>query len=225
MPQLGWLDSPTGGAPRWVTKGAGGDWVRAVALVLDAFGESTRQAVKLRFPTGAPPDALATLAEERGEARATAFVYEDDNAFAERLRTSWSRREFSGTKRGLSTVFEAFGFPSFEVYDRQEWFPSKTWHAWIFLPYGSHPWGSGPKVGDGTQVGDGSTVGSSMRVEEVQNLRAVTASWVPPHTRTFLHLQTEDGVIVGDGSTVGDGSVVGGESCKLRLGKATLKVA
>lgn len=222
MPLLGWIDSPAGGAPRWVTRGAGGDWIRSVALWLDAFTESARQAVKLRFPTGAPPDALVAQAEERLEARATAFVYEDDNAFAERLRTSWSRREFNGTKPGLSTVFQAFGFPSFQVYDRQEWFPSKTWHAWIYLPKASHPWGPGPVVGDGSKVGQGKTVGSSMLTTQVRNIRQVTASWVPPHTRTFLHLQTEDGVIVGDGSEVGDGSVVGGKSCKLRLGKATL---
>jgi hypothetical protein len=222
MPLLGWLDSPTGGAPRWVTRGAGGDWVRSVALWLDAFTESARQAVRLRFPSHATPDALAEIGVERGEVRATAYLYEDDHAFAERVRTSWSRRAFSGTKRGLSTVFEAFGFASFQVYDLGEWFPSKSWHAWIFLPKASHPWGPAPKVGDGTKVGAGKTVGSSMLAIQVRNLRAVTASWVPPHTRTYLHLQTEAGVIVGDGSDVGDGSVVGGKSCKLRLGKATM---
>lgn len=224
MPLLGWLDTPAGGAPRWVSAGWGGDWLRAVALLLDAFSESARQAVKLSFPSTAPPDALAALGEELLEARATAFVYENDRAFGERLRTSWSRRSFSGTKQGLSTVFEAFGFPWFQVYDQQEWFPSKTWHAWIYLPKASHPWGPGPKVGDGSKVGDGQTVGSSMLGVQVRNLRAVTASWVPPHARVFLHLQTEDGPIVGDGSDVGDGSKVGGKSCKLRLGKSTLKV-
>lgn len=224
MPQLGWLDSPSGGAPRWVTKGWGGDWLRSVALVLDAFGESARQAVKLRFPTGAPPDALASLGEERLEVRATAFVYEDDNAFAERLRTSWSRRAFNGTKRGLSAVFAVFGFPSFEVYDRQEWFPSKKWHAWVFLPHGSHPWGPAATFGDGSEFGDGTTFGSSALVSQVRNVREVTASWVPPHTRTYLAIKTDDGAIFGDGSEFGDGTVFGGEElCCWRLGKVTLK--
>ena len=222
MPFLDWLDSAKAGSPRWLTHAAGGDWVRSVAIFLDACVETARQGVKLRFPSTAPPDALAAIAEERQEARATAVVYEADPAFAERLRTAWSRRAFNGTKTGLVAVVGAIGFGSFSVYDRLEWFPSKTWHAWVVVPFGAHPWGPGPVVGDGTVVGDGSTVGSSMRASEVRNLREVTASWVPPHTRTFLHLQLVDGVIVGDGSEVGDGSVVGGESCFLRLGKATL---
>lgn len=222
MPFLGWLDSAKAGAPRWITKGAAGEFLRATALTLDALVESGKQAVKLRFPSFSPPDGLAAIGEERLEARATVFVYEDDVAFAERLRTAWSRREFGGTKTGLSAVFEAFGFPSFQVFDKLEWFPSKLRHAWIYLPKASHPWGPGPVVGDGTKAGDGATVGSSLRVSEVRNIREVTASWCPPSERVFLHLQTEEGPVVGDGSDVGDGSLVGGKSCKLRLGKATL---
>ena len=222
MPFLDYLDSTAAGAPRWLTKGAGGDWLRAVGVTLDAVVETARQGVKLRFPSFAPPDALAAIGEERLEARATALVYEDDVAFGERLRTAWSRRKFSGTKTGLVAIFEVFGFGPYSVYDLAEWFPSKKWHAWVFLPKASHPWGPGPLVGDGSKVGEGKTVGSSMRVGQVRNIREVTASWVPPDTRTFLHLQTEDGAIVGDGSEVGDGSLVGGNSCKLRLGKASL---
>lgn len=222
MPFLGYLDSATAGAPRWLQKAAGGDWVRAVAVTLDAVVESARQGVKLRFPRFAAPDALAALAEERQEARATAYVYEADPVFAERLRTSWSRRQFSGAKEGLRRVFEAFGFPSFQVYDLGEWLPSYTWHTWVYLPKGSHPWGPGPVVGDGSKVGEGKTVGSSLRSSEVRNLREVTASWCSPHVSTYLHLQTVDGPVVGDGSDVGDGSVVGGKSCKLKLGKVTL---
>lgn len=223
MPFLDWLDSAKAGAPRWLTNAAGGDWVRAVAIFLDATVETARQGVKLRFPSFASPDALAAIAEERQEARATAVVYEADPTFAERLRTSWSRRAFNGTKTGLEAIVSVIGFGSFTVYDRLEWFPSKAWHAWVVVPFGAHPWGPGPVVGDGTLVGDGSTVGSSMRVSEVRNLREVTASWVPPHTKTFLHLQLQNGAVVGDGSTVGDGSVVtGNASCKLRLGKASL---
>ena len=222
MPFLGWLDSTAAGATRWLTKGAGGDWLRVVAVTFDAVTETVRQGVKLRFPSFASPDALAAIAEERQEARATAFVYEDDVRFGERLRTAWGRRAFSDTKTGLVAIFEVFGFPSFQVFDKGEWFPSKKWHAWVYLPKDSHPWGPGPLVGDGTKVGAGKTVGSSMLVGQVRNLREVTASWVPPHARVFLRIQTEDGPVVGDGSSVGDGSVVGGESCNLRLGKATL---
>jgi hypothetical protein len=219
---LDWLPSRSAGAPPWLLRGWGGEWLRAKALVLDALVESAKQAVKVRFPSDSPPDGLAEIARERLEARATAFVYEDDFAFAERLRTAWSRREFNGSSTGLSAVFSAFGFPSFTIYDQEDWFPSKKWHAWIYLPKASHPWGPAPVVGDGTKVGDGATVGSSLRVGQVRNLREVTASWCPPHAMTFLHLQTEDGAVVGDGSDVGDGSLVGGKSCKLRLGKASL---
>lgn len=222
MPLLGWLDSASAGAPRWLTQGAGGDWLRALAVFLDASVETAKQGVKLRFPRHASPDALAAIAAERQEARATAVTYEADQAFAERLRTSWSRRVYSGTKEGLRRVVEAIGFGPFEVYDQGEWFPSQPWHAWVFVPKASHPWGPGPVVGDGTKVGGGKVVGVSMLPSQVRNVREVTASWVPPHVRAYLHLQTVDGPIVGDGSEVGDGSTVGGESCKLRLGKATL---
>lgn len=220
MPFLNWL--PTAKIPPRILRSWGGVWTNVVALLFDAMAESARQAVKVRFPSMAPPDALREIGFERQEARATAFVYEDDVAFAERLRTAWSRRTFSGTKTGLVAIFGVFGFGPYSVYDLAEWLPSKKWHAWVFLPKASHPWGPGPLVGDGSKVGEGKTVGSSLRVGQVRNLREVTASWVPPHTKTFLHLQTEEGAVVGDGSEVGDGSLVGGKSCKLRLGKASL---
>lgn len=222
MPFLDWLPSPAAKIPPRILRAWGGVYVHVTALLLDALTECAKQAVKVRFPSEAPPDALRAIGGELGEARATAFVYEDDFSFAERLRTTWSRRRRAGTKEGLVRVFEAFGFPSFEVFDLGEWFSSQAWHAWVYLPRASHPWGPGPVVGDGTQVGDGSTVGSSLRVSQVRNLREVTASWCPPHARTYLRLQTEEGPIVGDGSEVGDGSVVGGKSCKIRLGKASL---
>lgn len=223
MPILGWLDSKAAKAPRWILRGATGDLLRAVAVTLDAVTETARQAVRLRMPTKTSPDGLAAIAEERLEVRAVVFVYEDDIMFGERLRTAWSRRRLSGTKAGLVAVFQAFGFPSFVVYDKGEILPSKRWHGWIVLPYGAHPWGPGPVCGDGTLCGDGSTAGSSLRVAEVRNLREVTASWVPPHTRTFLRLQISDGAICGDGSECGDGSVCGGEEpVNIRLGKATL---
>lgn len=222
MPFLDWLPSPAAKIPPRILRAWGGVFVHVTALLLDAMTETAKQAIKVRFPSLAPPDGLRAIGEERGEARATAYLYEDDFAFAERLRTTWSRRRRAGTRAGLVRVFEAFGFPSFEVYDLGEWFSSLAWHAWVYVPRASHPWGPGPVVGDGTQVGDGSTVGSSLRVSQVRNLREVTASWCPPHARTYLRLQTEEGPIVGDGSEVGDGSVVGGKSCKIRLGKASL---
>lgn len=222
MPFLDWLPSPAAKIPPRILRAWGGVYVHVTALLLDALAECAKQAVKVRFPSQAPPDALRAIGGELGEARATAFVYEDDFAFAERLRTTWSRRRRAGTKEGLVRVFEAFGFPSFQVYDLGEWLPSYTWHTWVYLPKGSHPWGPGPVVGDGSKVGEGKTVGSSLRSSEVRNLREVTASWCSPHVSTYLHLQTVDGPVVGDGSDVGDGSVVGGKSCKLKLGKATL---
>lgn len=220
MPFFDWL--PTAKIPPRILRSWGGVWTNVVALLFDAMAESARQAVKVRFPSMAPPDGLREIGLERQEARATAFVYEDDVAFAERLRTAWSRRRRSGTKAGLVRVFEVFGFASFTVYDKREWFPSKVWHAWIFLPKASHPWGPGPVCGDSSTCGDGSTCGTSMRVGEVRNIREVTASWIPPNTRTFLILQTEDGPVCGDGSLCDDDTICGGNSEHLRLGKATL---
>ncbi len=222
MPFLDWLPSPAAKIPPRILRAWGGVFVHVTALLLDAMTETAKQAIKVRFPSLAPPDGLRAIGEERGEARATAYLYEDDFAFAERLRKTWSRRRRAGTRAGLVRVFEAFGFPSFQVYDLGEWLPSYTWHTWVYLPKGSHPWGPGPVVDDGSKVGEGKTVGSSLRSSEVRNLREVTASWCSPHVSTYLHLQTVDGPVVGDGSDVGDGSVVGGKSCKLKLGKATL---
>jgi len=222
MPFLGYLDSTAAGAPRWLTTGAGGDWLRAVGVLFDAVVETARQAVKLRFPTFASPDALLVLGQDRQCVRATALVYEDDVAFGARLKRIWDDAPTMGTKPGLTGIFGVFGFGPYSVYDLGEWFPSKAWHAWVYIPKASHPWGPGPLVGDGSKVGQGKTVGSSMRAVQVRNIREVTAPWVSPNIRAFLHLQTEEGVIVGDGSEVGDGSVVGGNSCKLRLGKASL---
>jgi hypothetical protein len=223
MPFLGWLDSKAAGAPRWLTKGWGGDFLRAVGVTFDATVETARVGVKMRFPSYSPPDGLVALGEERQCVRATAYLYEDDFAFAARVKRIWDDAPTMGTKPGLVAIFAVFGFTGYSVYDKGEWFPSKKKHAWVFLPKSQHPWGPGPAVGDGTKVGSGATVGSSLLSSQVKNIRRVTAPWVPPNVRGYLHLQTEEGPIVGDGSDVGDGSVVGGKSCKLRLGKGTIQ--
>ena len=55
MAYLEWLEQR---APRWLQAGYGGHMLASLGLVLDAIAEGSRQAVRIRFPSGAIPDAL-----------------------------------------------------------------------------------------------------------------------------------------------------------------------
>lgn len=222
MSFLGWLDSKAAGAPRWLTRGAGGDLLRATAVTLDAAVDSIKQGVKARFPGRSPPDGLALIAAERQQARATAIVYENDFAFAARLRRLWRDVPYMGAAEGLRRVLVAMGCVDFSIYHHGEWGLGLPWQTWVSLR-SPQPWGPPKVLGGGWVLGDGSTLGSSATVGQVRNVREVTASWVPPHTEAYLVIKTADGPVLGDGWVLGDGTALENPGlCAWRLGEETL---
>lgn len=69
--------------PKWLSSGDGEKVLYSVGLVLDAFAERARLGVLARFPTYAPPDALAALGRDRGFFRG---LQDTDASYAERMR-------------------------------------------------------------------------------------------------------------------------------------------
>jgi hypothetical protein len=178
-------------APAWIRRGLGEGWLASVGLVLDGFAETTRQAIRARFPTGAPPDALTTLGGERQSPRITALFYELDDAYAERLRLQWEKRELLGAKTGLEAIVAAQGFVTFEVLDQQEWSAATPW-MWSYVHVSQpHPWTTPGNWDDPGLWDNGLTWDSSATVSEVENVRAVTRPWVPAHAKCWMVIDLE----------------------------------
>jgi hypothetical protein len=97
----GWLRDPRdiGGAPR--------SFPEALGLVKDALSARTKEAVKARFPTIAPADALGAIGEERGIDRGAT---ETEAAYRARLRAAWDQWRWAGTPYGLLLAFYYAGY-------------------------------------------------------------------------------------------------------------------
>jgi hypothetical protein len=79
----------------------------ALGGTLDDQNSLLKQAVKCRFPTVAPSDALAAIGDERQLDRGPA---ETDPGYALRTRAAWNQWPFAGTWPGLLTALHYAGF-------------------------------------------------------------------------------------------------------------------
>lgn len=100
-------------APTALQKAYGRAWLRASGLVKDFYLERAKQAVKLRFPSYATPDALGAIGDERLIDRAVGpqlSVPETDGEYSARLRNAWGIWYWGGTAFGMLTALAAQGY-------------------------------------------------------------------------------------------------------------------
>lgn len=102
-------DYQEGVAPRWLRTGVGSNWFRAQGDAKDKLELWVKDAVKARFPSLAPPDALAVIG---GDRQLDQGVTESEADYRVRLRKAWSVWPWAGTPTGLLRAFLYAGYPN-----------------------------------------------------------------------------------------------------------------
>ena len=109
-------------APFWLRQPNGQRWLESHGLMKDAVVAETKEAVKARFPTYCPPDALTALGVERGLPR---YDTDTDATHRARLLDAWNLWRWGGTAKGiLNELVRAFGvFEPFVIVSQRgrEW--------------------------------------------------------------------------------------------------------
>lgn len=106
-------DSQIQGAPTALQKPYGRAWLRAQGIVKDYYLARTKQAVKMRFPDFAPPDALGAIGDERlidRSAGPQVAIPETDAQYAARLKNAWGIWYWGGTAFGMLTALAEQGY-------------------------------------------------------------------------------------------------------------------
>lgn len=97
--------------PPWLLGKWGRRWLYMTGLVFDALVEATRQAVKARFPTVAPDDAIPLIGKDRV---LEPGLGEDLDTLRARIIGAWEAWSWAGTEKGLIDQLKA-------------WLPSADW--------------------------------------------------------------------------------------------------
>lgn len=188
MAYLEWLEQR---APRWLQAGYGGYLLASLGLVLDAIAEGSKQAVRIRFPSVAIPDALEELGKERQAPRWTCFRYETDEEYGARLGRLWQDRAWLGTEKAFLDILPAGGFVNFSV-ETGSYGGAGSWaRFWVRLQK-PHPWRSDGLWGDPGEWGDGGTWGSTATVAQISNLLACLRPLRPAYAKGWVELDLPD---------------------------------
>lgn len=198
------------GATRPLQRPWGRLWNAVVSIPKDAWREAAKQAVKARFASIAPVDALDRLLRD----------YDLPPRFEEtvaqtraRLADVWTAWQLSGTKEGIVRALALAGFGTVIVHERLT--PGRWWEFRVTLraPFPWDPaglpllkWGGGWTWGQGFHF-----TGASPSDAYKARVLALIKHWKPAHERLLdVEVQLE-GPYWGEFSW-GDGSAFGGTS-------------
>lgn len=206
--------------PPWLLeKGAGRDWGEAFGLMKDAFAAAATEAVRARFTSTCPEDALPYKGDDSQIERMPA---ESTATYRARLEGRWSAWEASGTDLGPTLQLAAMGF-SIRVKRNNQWdwdgHPGNVapWWArmWVIVDQ-PNPFVVGPVCGDGHVCGAGQLCGiDGTSADVVQQIVRLTKKWTSSHVQIPAIVVVLSGHLCGDGHVCGDGSVCGGETVNL----------
>jgi hypothetical protein len=170
-------------APAWLRGPLGSGWLSAHGYLKDALVEGARQAVRARFVTRAPVDALPVLASERSLER---MPPDTEAAWRARLGQAWELWAYAGTRKGVREALERTGYAtSVVVYDALEWptGPGAVSWAVFWVVLSGHDWVSDGVWSDPGVWGDGGTWGSTATPDEVARVQRLILLWKPAHAR------------------------------------------
>lgn len=198
-----------------VLRGANGEaWHTAMGVVKNALYDEAVFALKCRFLTTCPLDALQYIGHERAIEQ---FNGEDLEAYRTRLLGAWDAWTYAGTKTGILNAIAQLGYVNVTLEENADGTmpPSPGFSAgdewWRFRVIIGTPnnltttW----TIGDGTTVGSGKVVGNTITGAAIAQLLQVIKKWKPPHAVLVNLIVMIGGKAVGS-FTVGDGTLVGG---------------
>lgn len=189
-------------APSW-----GGEfWSRLhsiIGLFVDTFAEGATQAVRVRYTSVTPADALDYMATERGLERGPGEATAD---FRIRLRQAFEAYRYAGTEKAIIDQLVAAGLPTPVVYEDSDWvWDASTgtdwWRFWVVFPEGSFP-ASGSDVWGSGAWGSG-LYGGPLTADIQELVCRVIRKWKPAHALLINVIVVESGNLWGDGHVWG----------------------
>lgn len=90
----------------------------AQGLFKDGFPEAAIAAVKCRWATTCPEDALPAIGFERLLPRSPV---ESTAQYRDRLQRAWDLWPFAGTRQGVITALNILGFPNVLIFENSQW--------------------------------------------------------------------------------------------------------
>ena len=200
-------------------KGPNGEaFTSALGLMKDVFAEGAMQALRCRFVSSCPEDALAFIGQERNLPQVPG---EPVAAYRARLLNAWQAWQQAGTKPGLINQLNVLGYPNVVVLEDNTssfalsppasgFAPGTEWWRFMVFIKPPHPFTIGSKYGDGNTWGNGRLWGIGGPVNALQVIRNTIALWQPAHARMVACGIVLSGGVWGDGGLWGDGRVWGG---------------
>lgn len=126
LAKLGWLQGPNARK-----------WFRFPGQFLDIELEATKDAIKARFPSTGPDDALDKQGRDRDLER---FPGETDVTYRNRISDPFAVWAWAGTALGIKNSLNAYGIETVEIYeDHQGHFCDGEWYSrfWVVIGDGT----------------------------------------------------------------------------------------
>lgn len=170
-------------APTWLQDVGARAINEALGFLKDAFVYSAKEAVKARFPTYAPLDAMSALAADRS---LLIGYRESAAALRERLRRVWRTAAMRGTKPGMIAALNEAGYSNVDVREQPQDGSLQWWEfdVWIFAPF---PWPNDylqdGRWDDAGTWDDGGLWANEIPLADVGLLRAIVRKGTPRHAR------------------------------------------
>lgn len=231
--------------PRWLTDEEGELVGYSLDLLKQIFVERVRLGLLARFPSYAPPDALASVGRER---RVVRGINESQESFAGRCVAWLDDRDTSGNPFTLMQKLAEYTGPgpSFRTVDnRGNWFsrdesgnrsyllkrenwdwdnePSRWSRFWVII-YPNSLWVPQAKYGSGIKYGEPDKVfGATITPAQVATIRSLVADWKPLHGRCVNIILAFDNASFDPSSPEPDGQwgtyfkITGGNYVRSRL--------
>lgn len=184
-----WLEALS---PPWLRGVRASELWETLGLSLDAMADASREAVKARFPTLAPVDALGAIGADRLLER---YSVQGDAEWRAWVVAAWDLWTYAGTTNAVERALHEAGFANATVHWALgsappdyvgSWPPGgdlANWSRfWIWL---AEPWPfswEAVRWGDGHKWGTGWTWGSTATVAEINYVRSIARKWKPAHT-------------------------------------------
>lgn len=209
-----WIEDLHSGAA-WLRGEYADAFFGTFALFVDYVQEGARLAVRARFPSEAPADALPEIAHAM---RIRTFTRETVASLRVALRQATTIHRERGTRQGVLAALARVQLPTAQLYEGFQWptRPPQPWPSqfWIVLPSGA--WGAAPStatVGSGVLVGSGALVGvTGITSTDITDVRG-SIKWAKRAGSICREIITViSGTIVGTGVLVGSGATVGGSA-------------
>jgi hypothetical protein len=210
----------------WLRKKYGTRLAQVFGLTWDGIAEGARQAIRARFFSEAPADALPYIADERGLFRFPVPALELVERFRARIGDARAQWAVSGAPGGIvKAIFDATYTAIVHESKKDSDTRPNTWdrpnhdvarwaHFWVEIPEGGHDFGTTSWImGDGTIIGGDLCIGFSKPYSYVKPrldlLRRLIKKWKQLEMKCDEIIVVLSGTLVGD-FTLGDGTIIGG---------------